>query len=75
MKYSVTKVKGAYIENYGTPKANEVGESVFFVIDIFCLWNPDINDGDDGETLTFYLLMNLTTDLYDWFDFKNLWIF
>ena len=33
-RYSVTKVKGAYIENYGTPKANEVGESVFFVIDI-----------------------------------------
>jgi len=33
-KYGVTKVKGAYIENFGTPKAKEVGESVFFVIDI-----------------------------------------
>ena len=33
-KYSITKVKGSYIEHYGTPKANEVGESVFFVIDI-----------------------------------------
>jgi hypothetical protein len=32
-KYSITKVKGAYIENYGSPRANEVGESVFFVVD------------------------------------------
>ena len=32
-KYSVTKVKGSYIENYGTPQAKEVGESVFFVVD------------------------------------------
>jgi len=34
MKYGVTRVKGAYIENYGTPKAEEVGESTFFVVDI-----------------------------------------
>lgn len=33
-RYSVTKVKGAYIENYGSDIAEEVGESVFFVVDI-----------------------------------------
>jgi hypothetical protein len=33
-KYSVTRVKGAYIENYGTSNAKEVGEAVFFVVDI-----------------------------------------
>ena len=32
--YSVTKVKGGYIENYGTKDAKEVGEEVFFVVDI-----------------------------------------
>jgi hypothetical protein len=32
--YSVTKVKGSYIENYGTNDAKEVGEEVFFVVDI-----------------------------------------
>jgi len=29
--YSVTKVKGAYIENFGTDDANEVGEESYFV--------------------------------------------
>ena len=33
-KYGVTRVKGAYIENYGTSNAKEVGEAVFFVVDI-----------------------------------------
>lgn len=33
-KYSVTSVRGAYIENYGNPEAKEVGESVFFVVDL-----------------------------------------
>jgi len=33
-RYSVTSVKGSYIEDYGTPNAKEVGESVFFVVDI-----------------------------------------
>lgn len=32
--YSVTKVKGSYIENYNTPNAVEVGENAFFVVDI-----------------------------------------
>lgn len=33
-RFSVTSVKGKYIENYGSPDAKEVGESVFFVVDI-----------------------------------------
>lgn len=32
--FSVTSVKGKYIENYGSPDAKEVGESVFLVVDI-----------------------------------------
>lgn len=32
--YSCTKVKGTYIENYGSDNAKEVGENVFFVVDI-----------------------------------------
>lgn len=32
--YSVTSIKGSYIENYGTEKAKEVGENSFFVVDI-----------------------------------------
>jgi hypothetical protein len=32
-KYDVTKVKGSYIENYGSSKAHEVGEMVWFVVD------------------------------------------
>lgn len=32
-KYNITKVKGAYIENYGSVRAKEVGESVLFVVD------------------------------------------
>jgi hypothetical protein len=32
--YSVTKIKGSYIENYGTKDAKEVGESSFLVVDI-----------------------------------------
>lgn len=32
-KYNITKVKGAYIENYGSSREKEVGESVFFVVD------------------------------------------
>lgn len=32
--YSITKVKGSYIENYGTKNAEEIGEEVFFVVDI-----------------------------------------
>ena len=34
LRYGVTKIKGSYIENYGTPKAKEVGENSFIVIDI-----------------------------------------
>jgi len=34
-KYGITKVKGAYIENYGGKMAKEVGESVLFVVDLF----------------------------------------
>ena len=33
-KFSVTKAKGAYIENYKKPNAREVGENVFIVVDI-----------------------------------------
>lgn len=33
-KYSVTRVKGAYIENYGSPEAEEVGEATLFVTDL-----------------------------------------
>lgn len=32
--YGVTSVKGSYIENYGTKNAREVGENVFFVVDL-----------------------------------------
>ena len=32
-RYNVTSVKGTYIENYGSPEAQEVGEHVFFVVD------------------------------------------
>ena len=32
--YGITKVKGSYIENYGSADAQEVGEEVFFVVDI-----------------------------------------
>jgi hypothetical protein len=31
--YSVTKVKGSYIENYGSENEKEVGEESFFVVD------------------------------------------
>ncbi|MDP3987225.1 MAG: hypothetical protein Q8P81_03310 [Nanoarchaeota archaeon] len=31
-KYDITNVQGRYIEDYGTPKAKEVGESTFFVV-------------------------------------------
>jgi hypothetical protein len=34
MGFGITEVKGAYVENYGTPEAVEVGESVFFVVDL-----------------------------------------
>ena len=33
-KFSVTKAKGVYIENYKKPDAIEVGENVFIVVDI-----------------------------------------
>ena len=33
-KYGVTRVKGYYIENYNTPDAVDVGETVFFVADL-----------------------------------------
>lgn len=33
-RYSVTRVKGSYIENYGTVDSIEVGETVFLVVDI-----------------------------------------
>jgi hypothetical protein len=32
--YGITAVKGAYIENYGTADAREVGESSYFVVDL-----------------------------------------
>jgi len=42
--YGVTKVKGSYIEAYGSPNAHEVSETSFFV--------TDLNDlGDLKETL------------------------
>lgn len=41
--YSVTKIKGSYIEQHGTPSALEVGEESFFVA------NPE--PGDDGGKL------------------------
>lgn len=42
--YSVTSVKGSYIENYGTDTAREVGEHSFFVV------NNKV-EGDDGGQL------------------------
>ena len=33
-RYSVTKVKGTYIENYGSANETPVGENVFLVVDI-----------------------------------------
>lgn len=32
--YGITKVKGSYIENYGSKDAKEVGEWAFFVVDL-----------------------------------------
>lgn len=32
--YGVTKIKGSYIENFGSPNAKEVGENSFFVVDL-----------------------------------------
>lgn len=32
--YGVTKIKGSYIENFGSPNAKEVGENSFLVVDI-----------------------------------------
>ncbi len=32
-RYDITSLKGYYVENYGTSKAREVGEYVFFVVD------------------------------------------
>ncbi len=32
--YGITAVKGAFIEGYGTPEANEVSEESFFVVDL-----------------------------------------
>lgn len=42
--YSVTKIKGSYIENFGSENEKEVGEESFFVC------NQKI-DGDDGGQL------------------------
>jgi hypothetical protein len=33
-RYGVTAIKGRYIEGYGTPEEKEVGENVFFVVDL-----------------------------------------
>jgi len=33
-KFSITKVKGSYIENYGSKNEKQVGEDVFLVVDI-----------------------------------------
>ena len=33
-RYGITSVEGSYIENYGTKEALEVGEHVFFVVDL-----------------------------------------
>jgi hypothetical protein len=33
-RYGITSVKGSYIEDFGTSKAKEVGEHVFFVVDL-----------------------------------------
>lgn len=42
--YSVTKVKGSYIENLGSENEQEVGENSFFVVN-------DGSTGDDNGTL------------------------
>ena len=42
--YGVTKVKGSYIENFNTPKAMEVSEDVYFVIN-------NTNDPEFFETM------------------------
>lgn len=42
--YSVTKIKGSYIENFGSENEKEVGEASFFVC------NQKV-DGDDGGKL------------------------
>jgi len=34
LRYGVTKIKGSYIENYGSENEQEVGENSFIVIDI-----------------------------------------
>jgi hypothetical protein len=41
--YSVTKVKGAYVENFGSDDAKEVGEESFFVA------NAKVNGDDKGQ--------------------------
>lgn len=42
--YSVTSVKGSYVEHYGKSNAKEVGEASFFVVN-------RVVDGDDGGKL------------------------
>lgn len=46
--YSITKVKGSYIEQFGKENAKEVGEETWFVV------NQDV-DGDDGGKLEKHL--------------------
>jgi len=41
--YGVTKVKGSYIESFGSDDAKEVGESSFFVV------NHKVDGDDNGE--------------------------
>jgi len=33
-RYGITTLKGTYIENFGTPEAREVGETIFFIVDL-----------------------------------------
>lgn len=49
LKYGVTEVKGAYIENYETDEAKEVGENTFFVVDLEDKGNLKAKLKDLGE--------------------------
>lgn len=48
-RYGVTKMKGSAIENYGTPKAREVSEDIFFVADLKDRGNLEKNLRSLGE--------------------------
>lgn len=57
-RYGVTSVEGSYIENYGTSNEIEVGEHVFFVVDLYDKGNlksalMDLGNEFDQDSILF----------------------